>query len=378
MQSPTDEGNTVVCGWNTEQLVSSASDYYEMLLQDIDRATQRVALAVYIFSLDDVGCRVVDGLVRAAERGVEVKVTVDGVGSADDAEFIAKKLFAVGAKLKIFHPLPWYWRSYRWSITPGPALKKFYYFIASLNRRDHRKFCVIDDSVAWCGSFNLCNDHLDQISPWRDYAARLTGPAVSSLGNNFEAVWCGKLHTVEELSLHYFRTNISRRSRRFRNHLLAHRIRHARQRVWICNAYFSPSGAVIRAIKAARNRQVDVRLIVAGRSDVALFPFLSSTYYADLLKLGVKIYRYQTGILHAKLMLVDQQCVVGSTNLNHRSFYHDLELDVVLSAEASIEWATSSLQQDMRSSLRLSLTDMPDFSRSLFFGWLLRIIRYWL
>ncbi len=365
-------------GWSSEQLVTLAGEYYETLLLDIDRANHRVELSVYIFALDDVGRPIVDALLRAAGRGVEVRVTVDGVGSAADAELIARELFAAGAKLKIFHPLPWYWGNYRWSIKPGTPLEKFYYFIAGLNRRDHRKFCVIDSAVAWCGSFNICCDHVDLANPWRDYAVRLTGGAVSHLANNFEAVWSGQLQAVEALSLHYSRTNISRRSRRFRNSLLAHRICHAQQRAWICNAYFSPSGAVIRAIKAARKRQVDVRLIVAGRSDVALFPLLSSTYYADLLKLGVKIYRYQAGILHAKLMLVDGECVVGSTNLNHRSFYHDLELDVVLSAENTIALTASSLQQDMQFSRQLILADMPRFSHTLLFGWLLRLIRYWL
>ncbi len=97
-----------------------------------------------------------------------------------------------------------------------------------------------------------------------------------------------------------------------------------------------------------------------------------------LLKIGVLIYRYQAGILHAKAMLVDQQCLVGSTNLNHRSFHHDLELDVILSMQESIERIKSLLQQDMENSLKLSQANVMIWGRFMLFDWMLRIIRYWL
>ena len=159
---------------------------------------------------------------------------------------------------------------------------------------------------------------------------------------------------------------------------LVERIGNARQRLWICNAYFSPSGAVIRAIKKSRKRGVDVRLVVADRSDVMLFPMLSATYYADLLKAGISIFYYRAGMLHAKMMLIDQQCVVGSTNLNHRSFYHDLELDVVLSSPELIAKAQVLIEEDIRGSQISRLSDLSVISRGFGFGWLLRIIRYWL
>ncbi len=320
-----------VCSWDSEHIYSPAKQYFESLLNDIDSAESSIELVVYIFSLDAIGLRVMDALVKASQRQVKIRLLVDGVGSADDAELIAEKLSKIGAEVRIYHPLPWYWGNYRWSLRPGGRIEKLYYFIASMNRRDHRKFCVIDKSIAWCGSFNISQDHLSETIPWRDYGVRLTGDAVTSLIDIFDSVWFGRNN--QKLSTRIsglLRSNYSLRLRRLSNRLLVVKIRNAKQRVWICSAYFSPSGAVIRAIKAAKSRNVDVRLIVAGRSDVPLFPLLSSTYYADLLKIGVSIYRYQAGILHAKAMLVDQQCLIGSTNLNHRSFHHDLELDVIL------------------------------------------------
>ncbi len=365
-------------GWQSEQIYSSAGEYYDNLLIDINNAVSSIEIAVYIFAIDNIGQRFIDALISAAQRGVSVRLLIDGIGSADDGDIIAKQLFAAGAVVHIYHPLPWYWSSYRWSLKPGGFIEKLYYFIASLNRRDHRKFFIIDQSIAWCGSFNICCDHLNDDDPWRDYGARLTGGAVKNLLENFNSVWFRREQKVTSRLLRFFRSNTSRRLRRIRNRLLVESIRTAKQRVWICSAYFSPSRAVIRAIKIARQRGVDVRLIVAGRSDVTFFPLLSATYYADLLKLGVSIYCYQAGILHAKAMLVDRQCVIGSTNLNHRSFYHDLELDVVLSAQASTARIESLFEQDTENSRKLTLESVSQWSRRLLFGWMLRIIRYWM
>ena len=367
------------CRWESENIYSSGREYFEGLLIDIDNAVSSIELAVYIFSLGELGQQVAAALARAAERKVRVRLMVDGVGSAANAEIIAGQLSVVGAEVRIYHPLPWYWGNYRWSLRLGEGWKKFIYFIASMNRRDHRKFCVIDQAIVWCGSFNISQDHLKQDIPWRDYGVRLTGDVSTALVESFNGVWFDhKNRKIVYRVSNLFRSNASRRLRRLSNRLLVERIRNARHRVWICSAYFAPSGAVIRAIKAARARKLDVRIIVAGRSDVPLFPILSATYFTDLLKIGVVIYSYQLGMLHAKAMLVDEQCLIGSTNLNHRSFLHDLELDVVLSSADSVERLKLLLEQDMANSLILSLDNISKWRRYILFGWILRIMRYWM
>lgn len=365
-------------GWDGEQIFSSAQRYFDHLIADINAAKSTIVLAVYIFSLDHIGNKLAAALKYAAGRGVKVRVVVDGVGSSGDGEALAQLLSSVNAEIRIFHPLPWYLSSYKWSIGAGSFLEKFIHFVTLMNQRDHRKICVVDGIVAWCGSFNISDDHLVSIIPWRDYGVRLTGGPVSSLIDNFDSIWFSREATKLSTRLRYFRSNNSIKLRRLSNRLLVYRIGRAKHRVWICSAYFSPSGAVIRAIKRARNRGVDVRLIVAARSDVVFFPLLSATYYADLLKLGMSIYCYQAGMLHAKCMLVDQRCIIGSSNLNHRSFYHDLEVDVVLSSQNSIASLRTLLEEDMANSQQLNQSDVSIWSGSALFGWVLRIIRYWL
>ncbi|MEH6559326.1 MAG: phosphatidylserine/phosphatidylglycerophosphate/cardiolipin synthase family protein [Oceanicoccus sp.] len=365
-------------GWESEQIVSNSQDYYERLLLDISRAVTSIDMAVYIFEIDNIGSRVKQSVEAAAARGVKIRLLIDGVGSAEAGESLATELSAVGADVRIYHPIPWYLGDYRWSLRPGGALEKLYHFVMVLNRRDHRKFCIIDNVIGWCGSFNICDVHLLPDYPWRDYAVRVTGEPIRALLANFDSVWFQREQPLLSRDLRYCSGNASKRQRRFNNKALVERIDHAEHRLWICNAYFSPSGSVISAIKRAQGRGVDVRLVVADRSDVMLFPMLSATYYADLLKAGIAIFYYQIGMLHAKIMLIDQQCVVGSTNLNHRSFYHDLELDVVLSLSHLIEEAEQLIEEDIKNSRISRLSDLSVVSRGFGFGWLLRIIRYWL
>lgn len=365
-------------GWASERVYDSARQHYDSMLQGIDSALSRIDLAVYIFELDEIGEMFVQRLRQAAQRGVRVRVLVDGVGSARSAFALGERLTGVGAEFHIYHPLPWYWDDYRWSLREGSWIQKFWFFLNTVNRRDHRKFMVVDGCRAWCGNFNLCVDHIGDSPPWRDYGVRVEGGEVADLVKHFEQVWTdceeGEIVINPELSC----SNESMRTRWRRNRRLARTIREARHRVWICNAYFSPSPSILRAIRAAGKKNIDIRLIVAGRSDVPLFPLLTSTYYADLLKMGASVYQYDRGILHAKVVLVDDRCIIGSTNMNHRSFYHDLELDVILSHRESVESMEEWLRRDMKLSRRIGRADVSPLSRSFWLGWLPRLLRYWM
>ncbi len=365
-------------GWNTEAIYSDAEEYYSALIADIACATVSIELAVYIFSLDTVGHSVLKSLEAAAQRGVSIRVIIDGIGSVKDAKKIALRLSKVDADIRIFHPLPWALSIYRWSLTSGGVFKKIWRFLSLVNRRDHRKLCVIDQSIAWCGSFNICDEDILSRFSRREYGVRLTGYPVSGLVESFNSVWLQRKANLNQAVLRFISSNSSRVLRRMKNELLVESIASASKRLWMCNAYFAPSNKIVHAIKAATLRGVDVRLILASRSDVKFFPWLSQTYYADLLAMGVKIYSYQPGILHAKVVVFDDRCFIGSTNFNHRSYYHDLELDVVLTAEPSIRKMSSLLKQDMNNSILVNYQRDNRWLHSIVIGWFLRLLRYWM
>jgi cardiolipin synthase len=130
-----------------------------------------------------------------------------------------------------------------------------------------------------------------------------------------------------------------------------------------------------RALLAACRSGCDVRLILPERSDVAVFPSLSSHYYRELLRAGARIFLYQPGVLHAKALLVDEQAVLGSSNWNYRSTLHDLELDVVLRDPDAVKPLEQTLLADMADSREVAFEDTL---RPGLVSWVLYGLRYWM
>lgn len=369
--------------WQVEEIFNDASVFFERLLNDIHSAKKSIDIDYYIFEFDSLGKKIVDALMDAANRGVAVRLIMDGIGSAESAEQIASLLSTTNAQVRVFHPHPFYPSAYRWSIIQGNALQKFIHFLLYINHRDHHKLCIIDNTYVWTGSFNISAKHLSKKNGgqgWHDYGVRLTDDSIEPVLHCFNSMWgVSKIDDdASHLILRKIRSNLSMSLRQLNNQSLIQRIQDAEKRIWICNAYFAPTHRILKAIKNARSHNVDVRIILPSVSDITMFPVLSRTYYLKLINQGVKIYEYQPGILHAKLILIDDQCMIGSTNMNHRSFYHDLEIDIVLSNQDSITKIEKYLKKDMQDSIKITLDDINRRSILLFFARFLRIFKYWL
>lgn len=367
--------------WQQEQVFRSAEEYYQQLLEAINTARHSIVFNFYIFEFDNTGKRFCQALRDAAERGVDVKVVVDGIGSSQSCGELANYFANTRVAMRIFHPLPWLLESYRWSLRQGNVWNKFSHFFRRINRRDHRKLVIIDRSKLWTGSFNISDCHLPLSAggeDWLDYGALVYGEDVEYLHEMFEQFWQQRKAPSNFGNLANFRVNFSSRIRRIRNLKLLRQIHQARQRIWICAAYFSPTGSVIKALQNAKRRGVDVRILTAGKSDVSFFPFLSETYFSDLLQARIVIAEYHQRILHAKAILIDDECIMGSSNLNHRSFYHDLEIDILLRQEVSIETIAAFLQQDMQQAETVSATGKRLWLGRGLLGWIPRLLRYWL
>ena len=367
-------------GWENERLLGTAADYYASLLQGLTQARHSVCLESYIFEDDGIGGQVVAALVAAASRGVNVRVIVDGLGSYFSLDRLIRDFADSGVELRIYHPPPWRLGAYRFALSRRRRLEQFIYTLIRINHRNHRKLCVVDSCCAWVGSFNISDSHSEEHSPhWRDIAVYVEGKAIRGLVKSFGQLW--KRRQLSEPARGYLRqffSTLSPVSRYQKNRALIDLIDRARYRLWIASAYFSPSGAILRAMKRAARRGVDVRLMVSARSDILFFPALTATYYSDLLKQGVVVYEYQAGVMHAKAMLIDELAIIGSSNLNHRSLLHDLELDVLLDKETTIADLTACMEQDRSQSVRITLEDLPRYQLSILMGWLPRLSRYWL
>ena len=366
--------------WSSEQVFFSASQWFVELQHDIKNAQHSIYLQTYIFDIDAVGEPLLQALCDAACRGVAVRVIVDGVGSAKSTAFLQKSLQDNQAGFRIYNPLPWEWMSNHLERT-GWA-NRFFERLMRVNNRQHSKLCLIDNRTAWVGSYNVTDDHIENNGrgpDWKDCGVRVTGERCLLLRDFFEAVWRDDATRLSPHFLFHPITNFSTVLRKRRLRVLLQQIHMAKDRVWIVSAYFAPIPRIVRALKKASQRGVDVRVMVPEHSDVSFFPALSSTYYADLLRADVKIYEYEAGMLHAKLMLVDDSAILGSSNMNHRSLLHDVELDIQLFSSQAKQDVVSDFVVSMESCRIITLENINRF-----YVWLLalgqipRLLRYWL
>src|SRR3990167_1923646 len=160
--------------WKSEKHVfGNDSNYFKALIEDINQAEQSIDLETYIFDRDVLGKRIADALCRAAERGVVVRVLVDGAGSPLWSATLARTLEKSGVKTKVFHPFPWQLWNWSRSVAKTHFLFKGIYLMFTANSRNHRKICVIDSKIAYVGSINVTECHLLEAEGgknWRDTA----------------------------------------------------------------------------------------------------------------------------------------------------------------------------------------------------------------
>lgn len=351
--------------WKHIELFYSGDEYFKALESRIDGAVSHIYLESYIFAFDRLGIRIVDALGRAAQRGVDVRVIVDGVGSYTWIGNLVEEAKVRGIALKVFKRLPWQ-RIYCWRRFSS-SLLNFKEGLTQLNRRTHRKLCVIDGTRAFVGSMNIIEYHCNQYmngDAWRDTGVYVEGDEVGVLQRDFIRLWRkkdrrmmlkGRLRKRRVSSGDRIKLN-SRKNLREQNYLdLLVLLLGARKRIWIETAYFVPDRRLVRALRTVAESGVDVRVMVPAQADVFFIPWVSSAFHRGLLQAGIRIFEYTKTMLHAKAILVDDYGVVGSSNLNHRSLFHDLEVDVHFGDREAVESLARQFVYDETSCREIAL-----------------------
>lgn len=342
--------------WTDEQVFFSKDTYFPALIARIGQAQQSIEFETYIFDMDAVGIAVLDALKTVSARGVNVRLLLDGIGSLFSVRKIYQSLKGTSVQIQIYHPF---------LLTQA---------FATLNKRLHRKLCIVDRGRALVGSFNVSDREC------RDTAAEVSGIEVQTLISGFERRW-QKAHRSRRKRASFLslvRLNETESLRQQWNRDLAERLRSANRRIWITNAYFVPPVFILEALKATATRGVDVRILVTERSDHTLVKWIAETYYLDLLLSGVRIFEFRPCFLHAKTILIDDWAMIGSSNLNHRSLFHDLEVDIVLTHDSSRQALDDQYGIDLSHSKEISIDHvirLPLHYR--FFRWCLLIFRNW-
>lgn len=359
-------------------LLEGGREFFPALERALDEARHEVRLETYIFSFDGVGQSIAEALIRAAGRGVKVYLTVDGVGTPELPAPWARRFDAAGVSWHVFQPLG------LWGAV-----------IPSRWRRLHRKICVVDGTLGFCGGINILDDFHGPAArrlsePRLDFAVRVTGPLVHDMletaarfwwrmtvarglrERELPAAWHDLQQRVREAlaagsQAHadaqngqpsqrepmtgrgaranlVLRDNLRNRRRIERAYLSA--IRAARQEIVIANAYFLPGVRLRKALVHAAQRGVRVRLLLQGRYEYFLQFHGSRPVYGALLAAGIEIHEYEASYLHAKVAVVDGRwATVGSSNLDPLSLLLAREANIVVRDRAFALQLRARLEQ---------------------------------
>ena len=354
--------------WKREEIFHDGDSFFSQLEKGLDLAQKTISLETYIFANDTLGKRIATALKKAAARDVEVRVLVDGFGSPGWELAFRQDLRDAGVQAYVHNPLPKSFKTKKALRETGSVLLNLF---SKLNRRNHRKTCIVDSRILWIGSMNISDNHLASRmgnSCWRDTSARLEGRGIAEVERAFGKAWkkavaleAGiRLPQLGLLKTRAKRSGLVRLNhtwllrRRLYDDLLL-QIQQAEKTIWITNAYFLPPQLIITALCKAAAKGVDVRILISKDYDVFFFGWVSSLFNFSLLQAGVKIFEYTPSILHAKILIIDDTIMLGSSNFNHRSFIHDLEADIYLTHESSKRDLTEQFAKDLEKSHQLTL-----------------------
>jgi cardiolipin synthase len=322
---------------NQFTLLENGEAFFPRVFERIANAQREVVVETFILFEDKVGLRLHEALVSAARRGVQVDVTIDGWGSPDLSTHFVRTLCEAGVRLHVFDPGP----------RPFGLRPK-------VLRRMHRKIVVVDGQVAFIGGINYSADHLADFGPEakQDWSAEVRGPIVADIHRFAHAAlaagsrhsqhrrwwrWRREARPAPDQLPHAGSARAVLVSRDNGSHTtdIEHQyrvaIRAARKRILIANAYFFPGYRLIRDLRRAARRGVDVRLILQGTPDMAIVKIGASALYSHLAKAGVRIFEYCDRPLHGKVAIVDDEwATIGSSNLDPLSLSLNLEANVVI------------------------------------------------
>ena len=365
------------------QLLQGGEAFFASLIQVVDASRIEVRMETYIFNDDVSGQRVAAALSRAAARGVHVFLVIDGAGTPVLAKPLETAFAAAGVQWKIFSPL----LGVGWLVPSGW-------------RRMHRKLCVVDGQVAFCGGINVLDDYMDPNhgvleAPRLDFSVRVHGPLVRDIHeavvqfwlrqkaardareHDFASAWAAlqstatiinpihnwlahnpdganeagplgansQVHSGAKAAL-VLRDNLLHRSRIERAYRKA--IGESRQEIIIANAYFVPGARLRHALVHAAKRGVRVRLLLQGKYEYFMQYHASRPVWGALLAAGIEIHEYEASFLHAKVAVIDSKwATVGSSNLD--------PLSMLLAREANVVIEDRVFATDLRDRLDLAM-----------------------
>lgn len=322
---------------NSVELLIDGTDTFTSIFEAIARAKFIIFVQYYILRSDRLGLELKNLLIQRAEAGVKVYLLYDEVGCFWLSSQYLKDLRNSGVRVAPFLPLRSFKRGFQ------------------VNFRNHRKLVVVDGTTAFTGGLNVGEEYVGgrtRESHWRDTHLRIQGPAVRFLEEIFLSDWFFATHELIEIPESSSQgpeqkpVNINGKLQSVRVQviptgpsdkipvslfLFMQMIQSAKKRIWVATPYFIPDLTLIREFELALLRGVDVRLLIPDVSDYPWIHWVSEFYAEQLLAKGMKIYLYQKGFLHQKIVLVDEACTaIGTSNFDNRTVFLNFETTVLI------------------------------------------------
>lgn len=321
---------------NRAELMADCDDTTARMIADMDAATSHIHVLYYIWLNDNTGQAIAEALMRATKRGVTCRVIVDGLGSRSLTwSKLWQKMKASGVQLAVALPIN----------RPITTI-----LTSRLDLRNHRKITIIDGDITYCGSRNCADPEFlikKKYAPWIDIMLRLEGPIVAQNQLLFASDWMQatgqSCDVVKPLKADYVTEGFPAlvmgvgptERRRAAAHLFVSLFASAERSLILSTPYFVPDQTSLEALCAAAYRGVDVSLIFPAKNDSWIVAAASHSFYRQLLEAGCKIYEHGPGLLHAKTLTIDGLVsLIGSSNLDQRSFDLNYENNILLQDEA--------------------------------------------
>ncbi|WAA08738.1 cardiolipin synthase [Fervidibacillus albus] len=349
--------NALLTEDNEVKIFTDGTEKFQSLFRDIEGAKDHIHLQYYIFRDDHLGKELIDLLTNKAQQGVKVRVLYDEMGSRRIKKRSFNKLIEAGGEVEVFFP----------SKIPFVNLR--------INFRNHRKLVIIDGKITYVGGFNVGDEYLglnQKFGYWRDTHLRIVGNAVHAAQIRFILDWnqastrndivymknlfpdidhsgnipmqivtSGPDSEWEQIKYGYIKMITS-----------------AKKSIYIQTPYFIPDSSILDALRIASLSGVDVHIMIPNKPDHMFVYWATYSYIGELLKTGVKVFIYENGFIHAKMIVVDEETAsVGTANIDVRSFKLNFEVNAFIYHKETAKQLVDIFKKDMELSRKFTYKD---------------------
>lgn len=348
-------GNSSISFASKTRILTNGKETYASILKQLRKAKHHIHLEYYIVRDDDSGCTLKDILIQKAKEGVRVRFLYDAVGCWSLARPYIDEMRDSGVEIVPFGPI------------------HLPFINSTFNFRNHRKMIIVDGTIGFIGGLNIGDEYLGlnaNYGSWRDTHLLVEGEAVRTLQLIFSQDW-------------YYSTNQSYLSDAYIGtsqpvlqdlggvqmiaggpdcewtvikNLFFSMINSAEKSIWIASPYFVPDEDIFQALKVAGLSGLDVRILVPRNPDKWIVFHASRTYFSELLEAGVRIFQYNEGFMHSKIVIVDNELAsIGSANIDMRSFHLNFEVNAFLYHTESTQTLVDDYLKDLKVSQEIQL-----------------------